>query len=41
MSINDNIANKLDGIYIDIYGRKYNNQPDGLSIMNNKKYYKF
>ena len=41
MSINDNVANKLDGIYIDIYGRKYNNQPDGLSIMNNKKYYKF
>ena len=31
---------KLNGIYIDIYGRMYINQPDGLSILNRKKYFK-
>ena len=41
MTVNENIINKLDGIYIDIYGRHYMTQPKGLSIMNGKKYYKF
>ena len=31
---------KLNGIYIDIYGRMYINQPNGLSILNKKKYFK-
>ena len=32
---------ELEGIYIDIYGRRYTSPPKGLSIMNGKKYYKF
>tara|TARA_B100001094_G_scaffold308711_1_gene341638 strand:- start:66 stop:497 length:432 start_codon:yes stop_codon:yes gene_type:complete len=28
------------GLYIDIYGRQFIEQPQGLSIMNRKKYYK-
>ena len=31
---------KLDGIYIDIYGKQYTSPPKGLSIMNGKKYYR-
>ncbi len=31
---------KLDGIYIDMFGRQYTIPPKGLSIMNNKKYYR-
>ena len=31
---------KLNGIYIDIYGRQYITPPKGLSIMNRKKYYR-
>ena len=31
---------KLNGIYIDTYGRMYTNQPSGLSILNRKKYFK-
>ena len=32
---------KLNGIYIDMYGKQYTTPPKGLSIMNGKKYYKF
>ena len=39
ISLNENEL-KLNGIYIDIYGRMYINQPDGLSILNRKKYFK-
>ena len=31
---------KLNGMYIDVYGRIYINQPNGLSILNRKKYFK-
>ena len=31
---------KLDGIYIDPYGRHYIMPPKGLSVMNKKKYYR-
>jgi hypothetical protein len=41
MTVDENTSNKLDGIYIDMYGRQYINQPKGLSVMNGKKYYKF
>tara|TARA_Y100000356_G_C11061398_1_gene184066 strand:+ start:72 stop:569 length:498 start_codon:yes stop_codon:yes gene_type:complete len=36
----DEIDLELKGIYIDIYGRKYILPPKGLSIMNNKKYFR-
>ena len=36
----DEIDLELNGIYIDIYGRKYTSPPKGLSIMNNKKYFR-
>jgi hypothetical protein len=36
----DELDLELNGIYIDIYGRMYVNQPDGLSIFNKKKYFK-
>ena len=39
-SIEENIINKFNGIYIDIYGRMYVEQPNGLSILNRKKYFK-
>jgi len=39
-SINENTINKFNGIYIDIYGRMYIEQPNGLSILNRKKYFK-
>ena len=38
-SLDENKLN-LNGVYIDIYGRVYINQPDGLSILNRKKYFK-
>ena len=38
-SLDENKLN-LNGIYIDIYGRMYINQPNGLSILNKKKYFK-
>ena len=41
ISIEENINKHIDNIYIDIFGRTYITQPKGLSIMNNKKYYKF
>ena len=31
---------ELHGLYIDIYGRIHIKQPDGLSILNRKKYFK-
>jgi len=39
MSTNENNIN-LDKIYIDQYGRQYTIPPKGLSVMNNKKYYR-
>lgn len=39
-SIDENTINKFNGIYIDIYGRMYVEQPNGLSILNRKKYFK-
>ena len=41
MTVDENTSNKLDGIYVDMYGRQYITQPKGLSVMNGKKYYKF
>ena len=40
MSIEDNNINKLDGIYIDMYGRQHITPPKGLSIMNRKTYFR-
>jgi len=40
MTLDENRTNKLDGIYIDMYGRRHMTQPKGLSIMNKEKYYK-
>ena len=40
MSIEDNIMNKLNGIYIDIYGRQHITPPKGISIMNKQKYFR-
>ena len=39
-SIDENIINRLNGIYIDMYGRQHITPPKGLSIMNRKKYFK-
>ncbi len=39
-SIEENIINEFNGVYIDIYGRMYIEQPNGLSILNRKKYFK-
>ena len=39
MSLNESNI-ELDGIYIDMFGRQYTTPPKGLSIMNNKKYYR-
>ena len=40
MSIDDNYINKLDVIYIDLYGRQHITPPKGLSIMNRKTYFR-
>ena len=39
-SIKENNIEELNGIYIDMYGRRHHLQPDGLSIMNRKIYFK-
>ena len=39
-SIKENNTKELDEVYIDIYGRRYHTQPDGLSIMNRRIYFK-
>ena len=40
MSIDDNNINKLDVIYIDMYGIQHTTPPKGLSIMNKQKYFR-
>ena len=40
MSIDDNNINKLDVIYIDMYGIQHITPPKGLSIMNKQKYFR-
>ena len=40
MSVDDNNINKLDVIYIDMYGIQHITPPKGLSIMNKQKYFR-
>ena len=40
-NIEENIINEKNNIIFDIFGRQHTTQPKGLSIKNNKKYYKF
>ena len=41
ISIEENELDLTNGLYIDLLGRVYKEQPIGLSIMNGVKYYKF
>jgi hypothetical protein len=41
ISLDENTLDSTNGLYIDLLGRVYKEQPKGVSVMNGVKYYKF